>query len=218
MAEREVLGIYGAGGLGKGVSDIVTKHLPQWRKVVFVDDVTPDRRVHGLDVLSYDEFLSAFGPDTAMVSIAQGEPVDKRELYEKVKADGYELPALVHPSAEISPDVRLGEGAIIFTGCYVSAETSIGSCTCLMPNVGVGHNVEIGSCCQLSMGVTVGGYTSIGNDCYVGLSASVRDRVEVGDSCIVSQGAVVLGPLPVSAVVMGNPARVISKNRSGRVW
>lgn len=218
MSDRHVLGIYGAGGLGKGIADIVTKHLPEWDEVLFVDDVTQERRVHGLDVLPYAEFLRQHGPGQAQIVIAQGEPADKATLFDKVKADGYALATLVHPSAEISPDVQLGEGAVVFTGCYVSAETIIDAGSCLMPNVGVGHNVHVGRCCQLSMCTTVGGYTTIGHGCYIGLSASLRDRIEVGDDCIVSQGSVVLKSLPATAVVMGNPARVISKNRSGRVW
>lgn len=218
MGERQVLGIYGAGGLGKGISDIVTKHLPQWERVVFVDDVTPDKTVHGLDVLPYDEFKRAYPAGEASLVVAQGEPVDKRALMDKVTADGYELATIVHPSAEISPDVELGAGTVIFTGCYVSAETTIGPCCCLMPNAGIGHNVTMGSCCQISMNTTVGGYASIGNGCYVGLSSSIRDRIEIGDNCIVGQGSAVLQTVPATAVVMGNPAGVISKNRSGRVW
>lgn len=218
MGKVGVLGIYGAGGLGKGMSDIVTKHLPEWETVFFVDDVTPEKRVHGLDVLTYADFAQRYSPDGARLVIAQGEPKDKRTLYEKVKADGYALATLVHPSAEISPDVELGEGVVIFTGCYVSAETSIGPCSCLMPNVGVGHNVTIGACCQVSMGSTIGGYAALGSGCYVGLSSSLRDRITVGDNCIVGQGSAVLESLPSTAVVMGNPARVIAKNRSGRVW
>lgn len=213
-----ILGIYGSGGLGKGVCNLVTQHLSGWDELVFIDDVTTETEVYGLRVLTYDAFRATYAPSEARIAIAQGEPADKSLLFERVHADGFSCATLIHPDADISPDCQIGEGVIVFTGCYVSAESVIGDDVCIMPHVGIGHNVRIGAGSQISMGCNIGGFATLGEGVYLGLSASVRDRTSVGAWSVVSQGACVLQDLREGVVAMGNPARAIAKNKNRRVW
>jgi serine O-acetyltransferase len=77
---------------------------------------------------------------------------------------------------------------------------------------------RIGSNCSVSHGVTLGlaghgaerGGPLIGDRVYVGPQAIVVGRITIGNDVLICPGAVVLRSVPARAVVMGNPARVVS--------
>lgn len=81
---------------------------------------------------------------------------------------------------------------------------------------------RIGRNCSVSHGVTLGlagqgkerGGPVIGNRVYVGPQAIVVGKITIGDDVLICPGAVVLRSVPSRAVVMGNPARVVSHEGS----
>jgi len=50
----------------------------------------------------------------------------------------------------------------------------------------------------------------IGNRVFIGAHSVIVGRVTVGDDAVVCAGSVVVRAVPARAVVMGNPARVVS--------
>ncbi|MCL6557904.1 MAG: hypothetical protein K6U74_03700 [Firmicutes bacterium] len=42
------------------------------------------------------------------------------ELYERIRAMGFEFPPLKHPAAVVAPDAVLGEGCVIAPGAVVN--------------------------------------------------------------------------------------------------
>lgn len=52
---------------------------------------------------------------------------------------------------------------------------------------------------------------SIGNDCWIGGSAVISPGVTIGDRCIVGAGAVVTKDVPADTIVVGNPAKPLTR-------
>jgi serine O-acetyltransferase len=79
-------------------------------------------------------------------------------------------------------------------------------------------HARIGSNCNLSQGVTIGavqqgsrkGVPILGNRVYVGPNAVIIGNIEIGNDAAIGAGAVVTKSVPPRAVVIGNPARIIS--------
>jgi serine O-acetyltransferase len=77
---------------------------------------------------------------------------------------------------------------------------------------------RIGSNCNVQQGVTFGvggrgdsrGAPVIGDRVHVGPNAVVIGNITVGNDAVISSLALVTKPVPPRAVVMGNPARVVS--------
>ncbi|HVQ39327.1 MAG TPA: hypothetical protein VMS31_17440 [Pyrinomonadaceae bacterium] len=88
----------------------------------------------------------------------------------------------------------------------------------------VASNASIGRHCTLTQGVTIGhraggresSMTSpvIGNRVYIGPGAAILGPVEIGDDVLIGANAVVVNSVSVRAVVVGNPAQVISERGS----
>jgi serine O-acetyltransferase len=96
-----------------------------------------------------------------------------------------------------------------------------------LPHAGfviVASNATIGSHCTLAQGVSIGHRAGgrelsfdspvIGDRVYVGPGAAILGPVTVGDDVLIGANAVVINSVPPRAVVVGNPASVISMQGS----
>jgi serine O-acetyltransferase len=99
-------------------------------------------------------------------------------------------------------DCEIGEGLYLknFGGTVLPAHGRIGhNCT-------IAHNVTIG----LSGKGDGSGVPVIGSRVYIGANAVLIGRITIGEDAMICAGSVVNRSVPPRAVVMGNPARVIS--------
>jgi serine O-acetyltransferase len=106
----------------------------------------------------------------------------------------------------LPPQCEIGEG--LYIGHY--------GAIIVAPPSRVGHN------CSLAQNVTVGiagsgenrGAPVIGNRVFIGAHSIIVGRITVGDDAVICAGSVVTRSVPARAMVMGNPARVVSYDGS----
>ena len=216
-----VLGIYGSGGLGREVLDIakeINGFSDTWDKIVFINDNKKQDIVNGANVFTFDEFAAAYNADDAKIVIAVGEPKIRQVLREKSAMNGYSLQTLIHPTAFVGGETQLGDGVIVQFGCFVSCNVIIGDNVLLQPNSCVGHDSVIGADAVISSCVAISGTCTIGERAYIGVSAPVKENITIGADSIVGMGSVVIRDIPEKVIALGNPARVIKDNESGRVF
>jgi serine O-acetyltransferase len=108
-------------------------------------------------------------------------------------------------SAVLQKLMEILTGISIPPGCEVGEGLYIGHFgpVILDPAARMGHN------CSLAQSVTLGACT-IGNRVFIGAHSLIADGVVVGDDAVICAGSVVTKPVPPRAVVLGNPARVVS--------
>jgi sugar O-acyltransferase (sialic acid O-acetyltransferase NeuD family) len=164
--------------------------------------------------MPFEQFKERYTTSDAKIVIATGEPEHKVKLFNQVKKIGYNLANVIHPTAYISPDAKMGEGIIVQMGSMISVDAIIGNNVTLEQYVVVAHDAVIEDHVQISAFVMVAGHCKIGEATYIGIAVPIRDNIIVGKNSIVSMGAVVQRDIPDNVIVMGNPARVM-KNRDG---
>ena len=216
-----ILGIYGSGGAGKEVNDILRESpevAKEWEKAVFIDDTVESGEYWGLERYTFEDFQKKYPPELAKVVIAVGEPKLRETLYGRVKAAGYFLATIVHATATVSEKVTLGEGVVLQDGVRVSAETELGANTFVNHRSMIGHNTKIGKHCQISANVMIAGWVDIGDTVFAGVSSCIRDRTKVGEHTILSMGSVVLKDVRPYKIVLGNPAREMAENKEESVF
>jgi serine O-acetyltransferase len=88
----------------------------------------------------------------------------------------------------------------------------------------INSQTKIGANCTLTQGVTIGhggggrhaevGSPSIGDRVYIGPGAAIIGPIEIGDDALIGVGAIVTRSVPPRGVVVGNPAKLISRHGS----
>ncbi len=215
-----VLGIYGAGGNGKTVADLaryIEREGKRWEKLVFIDDVTDQKEIYGIEVYSFEEALSIFSCDEIRFVISNGEPADRELLYRKIKGKNYKLETLVNPKAWVPEGTKIGEGCILGL-CSIGSDTIIGNNTFISQDAIVGHDTLVGDNTIISAGSFVAGHCAIGNKVYVGPRAVLRDRIKIEDTAVIAIGAVVFKDVPGNMIALGNPAKHIRKEENYRIF
>jgi len=105
---------------------------------------------------------------------------------------------------QIPTSVKIGKGFLLphFGGIVINSKTVIGENCSVLQNVTFGNTKS---------GKTPGS-PKIGNRVYVGPGALIVGGIEIGDDVLIVGNSFVNMDVPSNSVVIGNPAKIISKN------
>lgn len=170
--------ILGAGGFGRMVAE--TAQALGYEKVVFLDDAVKDEAVIGMCCdyeirhREYPVAVAAFGNN-------------KMRLYwtDKLLEEGYEVPAIVHPSAVVSPSVVLEPGCFVMQRAVVNTNTRIGRAVLVNSGAIVDHNSVVCAGAHVGLGSVVKSDCTIESGCKVEAGEvifSTRRKIEGVDS------------------------------------
>jgi UDP-perosamine 4-acetyltransferase len=152
--------------------------------------------------------LRADGVAYAFVGVGGvGDSSGRTRVHEELLRDGFELPAILHATAILSPWARVGPGAQILAGAIVNAGAEIEAGAIVNTGAIIEHDCRIGAHAHVGPGARIAGLASVGKGAHVGIGAIVIEGRTVGDGALVAAGAVVVKDVAEGARVAGVPAR-----------
>lgn len=209
-ARTRIVGL-GAGGHATSVLDALFS-LGSFEVVAIADD-NPARaggELLGVAVVGSGE-LARFrrdGVEHAFVGIGMvGDTDARRRAFERLLAEGFELPPIVHATAYVSPHAELARGAQVLAMAVVNAGSSIAENAIVNTAAIVEHDCSVGADAHVSPAACLGGVSEIGEGAHVGIGATVIQGIRVGAEAFVAAGAVVVDDVDAGARVAGVPAR-----------
>ena len=143
---------------------------------------------------------------------AVGQPQAKQRLVQAIMAKGGTFLNVIHKTALLQGNVRLGTGVIICPWCYVNDHAVVGSHVMLNMHTGLGHDVCIGDFSSCMCNVSLAGYVKAGALTYWGDNAVALPGSRIDDQAFVGAGSVVLKRVRAGVKVFGNPAVPIGSN------
>ena len=196
------LTIIGASGHGKVVADIAS--LCGYNEIEFLDD---------------NESLTACGKWPVVGTSAKAADIDN-EIFiaignseiRKMLMEKYgdkNILVLIHPSAVISPYVKIGRGTIIMAGAVVNPYAVIGEGCIVNTCASIDHDCIVGDYVHVSVGTHLCGTVCVGKNTWVGAGATVTNNVNICGDCEIGVGAVVIKDIVKSGTYVGVPARMI---------
>lgn len=195
--------ILGAGGFAKEVC-CWASHVG-WSISAFYDEFSDKQHsIFGIPVVSD---LSSFGGCLFLPAI--GDPKSRMRVWgEAVKKGLNPAEALLHRTAIIGENVRIGAGSVICPYSVLTADIILGEGVILNLNSTIGHDVTIDSFVTVSPGVNISGNVHIGRCAYIGTNTAIREKLAIGSNSVVGMGSVVTRNVPNGAKVFGNPAKI----------
>ncbi len=216
-----ILFIYGTGGAGVEVYDLamrVNKIKKYYSEICFIDDFIDETDYYDTKTFHFTSCREYMKNDDAEFIIAVGEPMARRQLLDKVRAEGYSLATLIDETAIISDTAQISAGCIINAQAIVSAEVVLKENCLIMFGAVIGHHASIESNCVVCPKATVGGYSKVGMQTFLGLGSSMMQGVNIGSQAIVGMGSMVFRNVEDGTTVIGNPARVTKGSNEHRVF
>ncbi len=206
--------VVGAGGHARVLLEVLRC---LGRQVLFVTDRSVGlygTRIGGAEVRGPDECIAELPPGEVELVNGVGSvgvPNARREVYLRLRAQGYLFATLVHPSAVVAEGVAVAAGAQLMAGVVVQPGASIGENTIVNTRVAVDHDCRVGAHVHLAPGVVLSGTVTVGDRSHLGTGAVVIQGVRIGMGALVAAGAVVTRHVPDGARVAGVPARAMAE-------
>lgn len=122
---------------------------------------------------------------------------------------------LIHPTASVSPEVRMGVGCLVFQGAVIGHEARIGDHAFISPGCIVSHHAVVDEGATMAPASVLCGGAALGCGAYAGARAVITGHTTVGPGALASIGSVVVRDVPADQVVFGNPARLLRNARGG---
>lgn len=203
--------IIGAGGMGRTVYDIARECVGYGSEFTikgFVDD----------NLLALDGFDN-YPPVLGKIAEYQPEEDDvftfsiggdaRRLCIENLVERGARFINLIHSSARIGSNVKLGEGNIIAAFSSLGADCRIGNYNMIQSYTVIGHDAEIGDFNRIDTHVTCVGGIKIKNETTVHTGAVINHKVTLCDRAKVGACSFVIRSVREGVTVLGVPAKKI---------
>lgn len=199
--------IVGAGGHGRVVAD-AARLSRQWERIAFVDDRYPELLSSGVwSVIGAVAELDSLVSDWGEAVIAVGDNTTRIEILERTKSCGFDIVSIIHPSAQITEDVVIGKGSVVFANAVINTGSELGAACIVNTAATVDHDNQIGDGVHISPGAHLGGNVDVGARSWIGIGASVIHGCVIGHDVIVGAGAAVIDDIASGLTVVGVPAR-----------
>lgn len=194
MEKTKKIYLYGFSGHGLVCADVAK--AMGYEECLFIDD---------------DEGKGLkFSPELerADIFISIGSNVARRKVYDRVKAAGWRVVNLIHPSAIISASAKLAEeGILIMPYVVVNAAAVIERGVILNSSCVVEHECFVGEFAHISVGAKCAGNVRVGKGCFVGINAAILPNLSLANGSVLGGGAVLTKNALEEGIFVGVPAR-----------
>jgi sugar O-acyltransferase (sialic acid O-acetyltransferase NeuD family) len=203
--------VYGGGGHGKSVIDLI-RSLRIYRIHGIVDDgLNQDQSVMGVPVLGGSEIL----PDLHAKGVRQavnavggiGDITSRIKVFQLLAEQGFVCPMIIHPSAVVEPTSTISSGVQVFPQSYVGSDAHLGFGAIINTRAVVSHDCYVDDYANISPGALLAGGVNIGKGSLVGMGVTVNLGVKIGDNTRIGNSAVVKEDVPENGIV-----------RAGMIW
>jgi UDP-N-acetylbacillosamine N-acetyltransferase len=117
----------------------------------------------------------------------------------------------IHPSAVISPSVKMKYGHFIAANVSINALTELGMTAVCNTGSVIEHGCIVGDFTFIAPGAVLCGDVTIGENTFVGANSVIKQGVVVGKNVTIGAGSVILQNVPDNVMIVGNPGRIVSR-------
>ena len=201
--------IIGAGGMGRTMYSNAIESIGYGQDFVvkgFIDD-----NLQALDGFSnYPPVIGTikdYMPKDGDVFVSSIGGASRRSCMEEIISRGGEFMELIHQTARIYKNVKLGKGNFIGAYTVIGNDAVIGDYNMIQSYTVIGHDAVIGNWNRIDTHVTCVGGIVIEDEVNIHTSAVISHNVRVESGAHVGALSFVIRKVKAGTTVMGNPAK-----------
>ncbi len=196
--------IFGAGGHAKVVADIALKN--GFEIEGFLDDNASVSSVIGYPILGKIDDCVKY-QDSCVFAMGIGNNAVRKKIFDKYP--DLEYPTMIHPTASIGIETKIGKGTVVMPFVIVNACAQVGDFSILNSASVIEHDCKIGDYTLIAPHATICGTVKIGDFVWMGAGSVVNQTVKICDEATIGSGAVVIKDITESGTYIGVPATKI---------
>lgn len=127
-----------------------------------------------------------------------------RSKFENLGNNNINLVTLVHSSAIIGNNVKIGEGSTVFGGVHIGPDTEIGKMAFISSNSTIEHHNKIGKAFCCGPNFSSSGIVEIGDFVRTGINVGVEPFVKIGEGVVLASGVIVTKNIEDNEIVKFN--------------
>jgi sugar O-acyltransferase (sialic acid O-acetyltransferase NeuD family) len=210
MSDLKNIYIYGAGGFGKEVHqliDNINAAKREWNLLGYIDDsICQGTVINNIVVVGGREMLLSNQAEINVVfAIASTNSI--ANLKDLLSNSNILFPNLIHPSVQFDMDYnKIGIGNIITSSCLFTRNISIGNFNIFNTRSGIGHDVIIGDLNIFQPNVQISGNVVIGDRNYFGVNSLVLANKNIGNDNNLGASSVLIKNIKNKGDYFGIPA------------
>ena len=138
-----------------------------------------------------------------------GDVKAKKACINRILAKSGDFITLIHPTALVSPGVKIGKGCMIGSYVGIGVGTTIGDFCMIQSKATIGHDVMVGDSCRIDCNVVLIAGVEVEKDVCIHTSSVINHNVKLGEGSTVGALSFVIKNVKPGQTVFGNPAKVI---------
>ena len=201
--------IIGAGGMGRTIYSNALESVGYGEKFVvkgFIDD-----NLQALDGFpNYPPVINTirdYQPQADDVFVSSIGGAARRPCMEEIIRRGGEFMELIHQTARIYTNAKLGKGNFIGAYTVIGNDAEVGDYNMIQSYTVIGHDAKIGNWNRIDTHVTCVGGIVIEDEVNIHTSAVISHKVRVETGAHVGALSFVIRKVKAGTTVMGNPAK-----------
>ncbi len=201
--------IIGAGGMGRTIYNNALESVG-YGKVFDIKGFIDDNLSALDDFPNYPPIIGTikeYKPVEGDVFVSSIGGPARRPCMEEIIERGGEFMELVHQTARIYTNAKLGKGNFIGAYSVIGNDAVVGDYNMIQSYTVIGHDVHIGSWNRIDTHVTCVGGIVVEDDVNIHTGAVISHGVIVGSGAHVGALSFVVRRVKAGTTVMGNPAK-----------
>lgn len=201
--------IVGAGGMGRTMYDLAREsngYGDDFEIAGFIDD-NPEALDGFKNYPPVLGTISGYEPKADDVFVCSIGGHSRRQCIEKLLAKGADFIPLIHRTARIGSNVRMGKGTLVGAFTTIAADAELGDYNFIQSLTIIGHDVKIGSWNRIDSQVMMVGATTVGDNNMIHTGAMINHNVHIGDNCTIGASSFVIMDVESGSTLFASPAR-----------
>lgn len=151
--------------------------------------------------------IAEYVPQEDDVFVSSIGGASRRACMEDIISRGGEFMELIHNTARIYTNAKLGKGNFIGAYTVIGNDAVVGDYNMIQSYTVIGHDAHIGSWNRIDTHVTCVGGTVVEDDVNIHTAAVISHKVRVETGAHVGALSFVIRKVKAGTTVMGNPAK-----------